>query len=66
MLIFKSFGLIMTLGALLVKLSSSMVVPSPTFIEAFASEFQSEGVIFTLPDDYSKNSFLLGQVKHFR
>ena len=57
----------LVMGSLLVKISSSLVLPPPSLLEAFANEFQSERVIFALPDDKkSKNSFILSQIKHFR
>ena len=55
------------MGVLLVKISSSLVLPPPSLLEAFANEFQSERVIIVLPDENkSKDSFILPQIKHFR
>ena len=59
------FRLIMS--ALLLEISSSALVePTPAFLEVFASEFQKDGFLFDLPDEKSKKSFLISQIKHFR
>ena len=45
--------------------SSPSVIPSPEFLEAFALQFQKEGIMIALPEVMS-NWLVLSQIKHFR
>ena len=50
----------------IVRPSSSWVIPSPEFLEAFAADFQRDGILIALPEIKSNNWQLLSIIKHFR
>ena len=46
--------------------SSSWIIPPTEFLEAFAEEFQREGILIILPEIKSNKWHLQSIVKHFR
>ena len=50
----------------IVRPSSSWVIPSSEFLEAFAAEFQIEGIRIAVPEIKANEWHLQSIIKHFR
>ena len=50
----------------MVRPSSSWIIPSSEFLEAFAAEFQIEGIMIALPEIKSNKWHLQSTIRHFR
>ena len=58
--------LLMGVFHVIVRQSSSWIIPSSEFLEAFADEFQREGIMIVLPKIESNKWQLQAIIKHFR
>ena len=58
--------LMITMAILLEPFSSARVIPSPQFLDAFASTFQKKSIQIALPDKNTNIHGLISLVKHFR